>query len=365
MYREGVLTVKIDRRNEKSGLLRFGREMSSALIMALIFIVYVIQAFKIPTGSMERSLLIGDFLLGLKFLYGSPVVPFSYAKFPSLSHPKVGDVVIFEYPGNDFEIGFRDFANKDFIKRCVAGPGQTVETRGTALFIDGKEFTLPPRGQYINNGMLNSPDISNFAQVRIPKKGDVLAVDRLDAREFLFLRNLIAQEHPGSRLVKFATGLNRFWLKPGKEDRKLGDSFPKVKIELSLLVDGNAADTLTVSVQSPFNQSLTISFAQLVRQYSFNNITTWIEFKTFIEYLESKVRENVGDRPFTIKKELHLDGKRIDRYTVQNDNYFMMGDNRDNSADSRYWGYVNRKFVKAKAFILYFSLDSETPKYYR
>jgi signal peptidase I len=335
--------------------------MTSALIMALIFIVYVIQAFKIPTGSMERSLLIGDFLLGLKFLYGSPVVPFSYAKFPSLSHPKVGDVVIFEYPGNDFEIGFRDFANKDFIKRCVAGPGQTVETKGTSLFIDGKAFKLPPRGQYINNGLLNTPDISSFAQLRIPKKGDIIIVDSLDVREFLFLRNLIAQEHPGSRLVKFATGLSRFWLKSGKEDRKLGDSFPKVRIELSLLVDGNAADTMTVHVQSPFNQSLAISFGQLIRQYSFNNITTWIEFKTFIEYLENKVRENVGERPFTIKKELYLDGKRIDRYTVQNDNYFMMGDNRDNSADSRYWGYVNRKFVKAKAFILYFSLDSETP----
>lgn len=335
--------------------------MTSALIMALIFIVYVIQAFKIPTGSMERSLLIGDFLLGLKFLYGSPVVPFSYAKFPSLSHPKVGDVVIFEYPGNDFEIGFRDFANKDFIKRCVAGPGQTIETKGTSLYIDGKAFKLPPRGQYINNGLLNTPDISNFAHLRIPKKGDVVIVDSLDVREFLFLRNLIAQEHPGSRLVKFATGLSRFWLKSGKEDRKLGDSFPKVRIELSLLVDGNAADTMTVHVQSPFNQSLAISFGQLVRQYSFNNITTWIEFKTFIEYLENKVRETVGDRPFTIKKELYLDGKRIDRYTVQNDNYFMMGDNRDNSMDSRYWGYVNRKFVKAKAFILYFSLDPETP----
>jgi signal peptidase I len=360
-YKEGVLTEKIDRRSEKSGLLRFGREMTSALIMALIFIVYVIQAFKIPTGSMERSLLIGDFLLGLKFLYGSPVVPFSYAKFPSLSRPKVGDVVIFEYPGNDFEIGMRDFANKDFIKRCVAGPGQTIETKGTSLFIDGKEFKLPPRGQYILGGTLSTPDVSNFARLRIPKKGDTFTIDSLDVREFFFLRNLIAQEHPGSRLVKFATGLHRFWLKPRKEDRKLAESFPKVRIDLSLLMDGKPADTVTVNVQSPFNQSLAISFGQFVRQYAYNNITAWIEFKTFIEYLENKVRESVGEQPFAIKKELYLEGKRIDSYTVKYDNYFMMGDNRDNSADSRYWGYVSRKFIKAKAFILYFSLDSETP----
>jgi len=329
--------------------------------MALIFIVYVIQAFKIPTGSMERSLLIGDFLLGLKFLYGSPVAPFSYAKFPSLSHPKVGDVVIFEYPGNDFEIGFRDFANKDFIKRCVAGPGQTVETKGTSLFIDGKEFKLPPRGQYISNGILNYPDVSNFAPLRIPKKGDTFIIDSLPIREFLFLRNLITQEHPGNRFVKFITGLHRFWLKPQKENRELGESFPHVRIGLTLLVDGQIADTTTVHVQSPFNQSLSFSFSQFIRQYSFNGITTWVDLKNFIEFLESRVRESIGDRPFTIRKELYLDNKRIERYSVLNDNYFMMGDNRDNSADSRYWGYVNRKFIKAKAFILYFSLDSETP----
>jgi signal peptidase I len=335
--------------------------MSSALIMALIFIVYVIQAFKIPTGSMERSLLIGDFLLGLKFLYGSPVVPFSYKKFPSLSQPKPGDVVIFEYPGNDFEIGNRDFANKDFIKRCVAGPGQTVETRGTKLYVDDKEFALPPRGQYITGGILNTPDVSNFAALRIPKKGDVIALDSLPPREFLFARNLIAQEHPGSRIAKFFTGLHRFWVKPAKENRQAAESFPKVRIDFTLLVDGVNADTTTIAVQNPFNQPLSMSFKQLTRQYSFNSITTWIELQTFLDYLSGTVKEAVGDRPFTIQKELYFNGRRISTYTVNRDNYFMMGDNRDNSADSRYWGYVNRNFIKAKAFILYFSLDSETP----
>ena len=65
------------RRSEQAGILHFIREMGSALIMALIAIVYVIQAFKIPTCSMEDSLLVGDFLLGLKFMYGAPIVPFS------------------------------------------------------------------------------------------------------------------------------------------------------------------------------------------------------------------------------------------------------------------------------------------------
>jgi len=71
--------------------------MVSALAMALVAIVYVIQAFKIPSGSMEDSLLVGDFLLGLKFIYGAPVLPFMYTKFPGVTNPKPGDVIIFKY----------------------------------------------------------------------------------------------------------------------------------------------------------------------------------------------------------------------------------------------------------------------------
>src|SRR5271169_5591698 len=70
------------RRSEKAGLFHFTKDMIAALGMALVAIVYVIQAFKIPSGSMENSLLIGDFLLGLKFMYGAPVLPFMYTKLP-------------------------------------------------------------------------------------------------------------------------------------------------------------------------------------------------------------------------------------------------------------------------------------------
>ena len=100
------------RRSEQAGIFHFLREMGSALIMALIAIVYVIQAFKIPTGSMENSLLVGDFLLGLKFMYGAPILPFSHElginqRFPAVTDPKTGDVIIFKYPGSD---------KKDYIK---------------------------------------------------------------------------------------------------------------------------------------------------------------------------------------------------------------------------------------------------------
>ena len=77
------------------GLLR---EIIVPVALALIVIQYVIQAFQIPSGSMEDTLHTGDFLLGLKFTYGSPI-PFSNQKFPGYTYPAKGDVVIFRYPG--------------------------------------------------------------------------------------------------------------------------------------------------------------------------------------------------------------------------------------------------------------------------
>jgi len=73
------------------------------------------------------------------------------------------------------------------------------------------------------------------------------------------------------------------------------------------------------------------------------------------------IKSRFPGREVEIRKMLYLNDKQIDEYKVRFDNYFMMGDNRDNSADSRFWGYLNRNYVKAKAFILYFSLDKDTP----
>src|SRR5215216_4478873 len=85
----------------RRGLRAFTREFVIPIVLALIFIQFAVQAFKIPSASMERSLHIGDFLLGLKFIYGSPI-PFTHKRLPALVEPKPGDVLIFRYPGDPF-----------------------------------------------------------------------------------------------------------------------------------------------------------------------------------------------------------------------------------------------------------------------
>ncbi len=103
-----------------------------ALIFALIVKCSVVEAYKIPSGSMEDTLLIGDFLLANKFIYGAKLpIPFTNIHLPALRQPKPGDIVIFKYPRNP---------KVNYIKRCVAVEGQTVEIRDKVLYVDGKRF---------------------------------------------------------------------------------------------------------------------------------------------------------------------------------------------------------------------------------
>jgi len=104
-----------------------------AVILALIIRTFVVQAFKIPSGSMEDTLLIGDHLLVTKFLYGTKI-PFTDSKILKIRDPKQGDVVVFEYPEDP---------SKDFIKRVVGTPGDVVEGRDKKVFVNGKPFENP------------------------------------------------------------------------------------------------------------------------------------------------------------------------------------------------------------------------------
>jgi signal peptidase I len=99
-----------------------------AVFLAFFVRTFFIQAFKIPSESMEDTLLVGDFLFANKFVYGAKM-PFVSARLPAVRGPRAGDIIIFKYPGDK---------RTDYIKRCVAVAGQTIELKGTKLYVDGE-----------------------------------------------------------------------------------------------------------------------------------------------------------------------------------------------------------------------------------
>src|SRR5919107_5576653 len=102
---------------------------SVAIALALFFVVrsFFVEAFKIPTGSMEGTLLVGDFLLVNKMVYGAEV-PFTKVKLPALRSPQRGDIIVFQWPLDP---------TKNFVKRIVGMPGDTVEMRNGNLIRNG------------------------------------------------------------------------------------------------------------------------------------------------------------------------------------------------------------------------------------
>lgn len=123
------------RSRTKSALREYLEAIVLAVVLTVVIRGLIVQAFRIPTTSMEETLRIGDFLFVNKMVYGSEIdVGFMgqqvvYHRFPAIREPRRGDVIVFRYP---------DDPSRDFIKRCVAVGGQTVELRDKVLYVDGE-----------------------------------------------------------------------------------------------------------------------------------------------------------------------------------------------------------------------------------
>lgn len=118
------------------------REYSEALliaaILALIIRSFIVQAYKIPSGSMEDTLLIGDHLLVSKFIYGTRI-PFTDIEILEFDDPERGDIVVFEFPEDANKSWWK---RRDFIKRIVGVPGDQVEIRDKHVFVNGERYAL-------------------------------------------------------------------------------------------------------------------------------------------------------------------------------------------------------------------------------
>lgn len=146
--------IRAWRRRPKSQFQEWLELVISVVVIVFLVRLLLVEAFRIPTGSMEDTLLVGDFLLVNKFVYGirSPDwigVPFTkigffipYVRLPGLREPRPGDIVVFRFPLDP---------RMSYIKRCVAVEGQTVEIRDKVLYVDGVPFPNPPRAKFTSS----------------------------------------------------------------------------------------------------------------------------------------------------------------------------------------------------------------------
>lgn len=425
----------------KKFLKSFMREIVVPIVLALIVIQYVIQAFQIPSGSMEDSLLTGDFLLGLKFTYGSPI-PFTNQKFPGYTLPKAGDVIIFRYPGEpeypdnnparythmfnalmfgnfywDHEpedgqphlIHYAD-GPKDYIKRCVGVSGDTFAVHEGKLYINGtRQDVLPGKGKWTSNYRTKSPRDERETFV-VPSVGDTFDVETLPLEKLWWLRSIVLQENPNDHveldisLWQDGVEVNNYEFEnfyiPVENDRSLAINALLSRNQIVLqqrLVQG---DTISGAMSFAYFKELSrIGFLPMLDPHQKGGFTRQVSYINFdgsiLKDLEGNVErlnatrneladsavapnsaaaapdsavadsaaESVATKHFEIRRRLLVNGEPISQYVIKTPQFFMMGDNRDNSADSRYWGFVSLRNIKAKAFVVYFSFENSDQKF--
>lgn len=294
------------------------RSLFMIILVAFLLKVTLIEAYIVPTGSMEKTIMIGDFLIGNRFVYGMRTpdwigIPYTdigfdipYFCFPKYREPKQSDIIIFKYP--------RD-PHVKYVKRCVAEPGDTLEIRNRKVFINGNEFELPEHGRFIlpiaasqqkdQNIFMDKGNKDNFTNTIIPKKGDRIPIEPETA--LLVMQLMLMDNH--ELTLKNSDGEYHFTMRdPSDLYRRKGT------------------------------------------------------YDVFDEYYPNGNLLNPWSKHMP-RGELFFDGQPImnlQEYEVEQNYYWAMGDNRDNSLDSRFWGFVPENYILGEALFAYMSLNLDT-----
>lgn len=317
-------------------------EIKSLVVLILIVLFLketVVELYIVPTTSMEKNILKGDMLVGSRFSYGMKMpqkiwVPFSAIsiptflpeyKFPAFKKVERGDVVVFEYP--------RDIVYK-YVKRCIGLPGDTISIKNRIVYVNGIVSELPDGGQFLSD--------------EYSKK------DLIDTEIFLGAKG----DNPG-----FSANKDQY---PQITVPKKGDIFPLDEsmdwqlVVPILLYEGNKVELVYKETKFTFtNQSPRDVFRRTGDRSVFKDYVP-TEGATFINPWSPMFRKEYI-------KHLYVNGESImdiDSYEVKQDYFWMMGDNRDNSEDSRYWGFVPESHILGQPVITWFSinLDSYAPR---
>lgn len=351
-----------------------------AVIAATIIRTFLIEAYTIPTSSMEKSLLVGDFLFVSKISYGpkAPNTPLSFPfahhtlpltentksylewiklpfyRFAGYTDVERNDAVVFNYPDGDTttlefqssrsyyamcrEMG-RDFVNKNFtvvarpvdkrenyIKRCVGLPGDSLEIIDQKVYINGTEniidgevqfnYIVRTDGTRINSKILSDLSITDGGPTSLPSEY-IFALSEERAERLRKINNVL-------EVVKIlkTKGYREPYIFPFKE------TYPWNEDNFGPLYIPKAGATVKIDTSN------ICLYERVIHAYEEN---------------ELKIE---GDKIF-------INGIETDSYTFKMNYYWMMGDNRHNSADARFWGFVPEDHVVGKAVFVWLSLDKD------
>jgi signal peptidase I len=157
---ENLLDRQVGRqRSHRRSFQEYSEAFVVALIATTLIRAFFFQAFEIPSGSMEPTLLVGDHILVNKFIYGIRI-PFTGKRWPRFRKPRRGDVVVFVYPVD---------RSKDFIKRVIGASGDTVEIRNKTIFINGREVE-DPHAHFYSNVIYPGDEVprDNMGPIKVP-----------------------------------------------------------------------------------------------------------------------------------------------------------------------------------------------------
>jgi signal peptidase I len=331
-----------------------------AIIAATLVHTYFMQPYTIPTSSLEKSLLIGDFLFVSKFHYGArtpmttvaaPMVHDSlplaklrsylkapqlpYFRIPGFENIKRNEIVVFNWPTDTVRF-FRDYSKihvdkpidkkSNYVKRCVGIPGDSLEIKDGYIFINGKQTVLPDRAktQYLHKVItkdgqqLSGAILSRYEITEGSYQGDFYMLNLTDEnaaklKNNPYIKSIVKEIEPKGNY-------NKTLFPHNEQYAWSADNFGPIYIP-------EAGKTVELNSQSlPF-------YKRIIEVYEKNNLT---------------VNGN----------EIFINGKLASSYTFKQNYYWMMGDNRHNSEDARFWGYVPFDHVVGKPVFVWFSWDT-------
>ena len=381
-----------------------------AIVIATIVHNYIIQPFVIPTGSLEKTLRVGDFLLVSKFHYGaripSTVVSFpmvhdtipiiksrSYLKKPQLPYLRIpgfqeiknNDIVVFNWPADTVrrffvkEKGVIKPTDKksNYVKRAIGIPGDSLEIRDGIVYLNGKENNLPDRAKPLFTYIVKSNEgVSSSKLINLKVNGFI--------RKFI-IKNLSTDTY--AEISKYIlsisnNGENEYLIYttdkgiPIKLVRKLSLEISEIidkEKELSLtyidaikIKNSNQFDTIYRVIEE--TKSSNSIFFPNNKRFSWNNDHFG---PLYIPKAGDKIDLNIKTLPLykkiitdyefndlkVIDEDILINGIKENEYVFKQDYYWMMGDNRYNSEDSRVWGFVPFDHVLGRPVFIWMSIE--------